>query len=103
MKKGVSTMGRTNDKSVKEAFEQMLQVYKMKRRFDETSLLNAWPDIMGKAVANRTSQLYIRDKKLYIKLDSSVLRNELIMVRSQILEKMNDRAGSQVLEDVIFI
>lgn len=96
-------MGRTNDKSVKEAFEQMLQVYKMKRRFDETSLLNAWPDIMGKAVANRTSQLYIRDKKLYIKLDSSVLRNELIMVRSQILEKMNDRAGSQVLEDVIFI
>ncbi len=96
-------MGRTNDKSMKEAIEQMLQVYKIKKRFDETSLLNAWPEMMGKAVANRTTQLYIRDRKLYVRLDSSVLRNELVMIRSQILERMNDRAGSVVLDEVIFI
>lgn len=96
-------MRKTNDKPIKEAIEQMLQVYKLKRKFDETSLVAAWPEMMGPAVANRTRQLYIRDKKLFIRVESSVLKNELVMIRSQILEKMNERAGSRVLEEIVFL
>jgi len=96
-------MRRTNDKTLKEAIEQMLQVYKLKRRFDETALIAAWPEMMGKAVANRTKQLYIRDRKLFIRIESSVLKNELVMIRSQILEKMNERAGSKVLDEIVFL
>lgn len=96
-------MRRTNDKTLKEAIEQMLKVYKLKRKFDETSLIAAWPEMMGAAVANRTSQLYIRERRLFIRLDSSVLKNELVMIRSQILERMNERAGSHVLDEIVFI
>lgn len=96
-------MRRTNDKTLKEAIEQMLQVYKLKRRFDETALIAAWPEMMGRSVANRTKQLYIRDRKLFIRIESSVLKNELVMIRSQILEKLNERAGSKVLDEIVFL
>ena len=96
-------MGRTNDKPLKEAIEQLLNVYKLRRKFDETSLIAAWPELMGKAVANRTSQLYIRDRKLFIRVESSVLKNELVMIRSEIVKRMNERAGSKVLDDIVFI
>lgn len=96
-------MGRTNDKPLKEAIEQLLNVYKLRRKFDETSLIAAWPELMGKAVANRTSQLYIRDRKLFIRVESSVLKNELVMIRSEIVKRMNERAGSKVLDDIIFV
>ena len=96
-------MNRNNDKTLKEAIEQMLKVYKLKRKFDETSLIAAWPEMMGKAVANRTVQLYIRERKLFIRLDSSVVKNELVMIRSQILDKMNERAGEKVLDEIVFI
>ncbi|PWG79429.1 DUF721 domain-containing protein [Pararcticibacter amylolyticus] len=96
-------MRRTNDKSLKEAIEQMLRVYKLKRRFDETALIAAWPEIMGNAVANRTRQLYIRERKLFIRLESSVLKNELVMIRTQILDKMNEKAGSKVLDEIVFL
>ncbi|WP_069660210.1 DUF721 domain-containing protein [Arcticibacter eurypsychrophilus] len=96
-------MRKPNDKPIKEAIEQMLRVYKLKRKFDETSLVAAWPEMMGPAVANRTRQLYIRDKKLFIRVESSVLKNELLMIRSQILDKMNERAGADVLEDIVFL
>jgi predicted nucleic acid-binding Zn ribbon protein len=96
-------MNRTNDKSLKEAIEQLLQVYNLRRRFDETSLIAAWPEMMGKAVENRTTQLYIRDKKLFVRIESSVLKNELMMIRSQILDRMNERAGRKVLEEVVFL
>ena len=84
-------MNRTNDKSLKDAIEQMLRVYKLKRKFDETSLIAFWPEMVGKSVANRTKNIYIRDRKLYIRLESSVIRHELVMIRSQIIEK-NERA-----------
>ena len=96
-------MGRTNDKPLKEAIEQLLNVYKLRRKFDETSLIAAWPELMGKAVANRTSQLYIRDRKLFIRVESSVLKNELVMIRSEIVKRMNERAGSKVLDDIVFV
>jgi len=96
-------MKRTNDKPIKEAIEQMLKVYKLKRRFDETSLIAAWPEMMGNAVASRTTQLYVRERRLFIRIDSSVVKNELVMIRSQILEKMNERAGSRVLDEIVFL
>ncbi|WP_423148588.1 DUF721 domain-containing protein [Rubrolithibacter danxiaensis] len=96
-------MKRTNDQSIKEAIEQMLKVYKLKRKFDETSLIALWPEMMGKAVANRTKQLYIRERKLFIRLESSVIKSELLMIRSQILDKLNEKAGSHVLDEIVFL
>jgi predicted nucleic acid-binding Zn ribbon protein len=94
---------RTNDKPIKEAIEQMLNVYKLRRKFDETSLIAAWPEMMGNAIAKRTTQMYIRDRRLYIRVDSSVVKNELVMIRSQILDKMNERAGNKVLDEIVFM
>lgn len=96
-------MGRTNDRSLKEAIEQMLHVYKLRRKFDETSLIAAWPEMMGKAIANRTKDIFIRDRKLFIRLESSVIRNELMMMRSDIIEKMNERAGGNVIEEIVLL
>lgn len=96
-------MSRTNDKSLKDAINQMLHVYKLRRRFDETALIAAWPDLMGKAIANRTKQLYVRDRKLYLRVESSVIKNELLLMRSQIIEKMNEFAGSKVIDEVVLL
>jgi len=96
-------MSRANDKPLKDVIEQMLQVYKLRRKFDETSLVLAWPEMMGKAIANRTKDIFIRDRKLFIRLESAVIKNELLMMRSSILEKMNERAGSNIIDEIIFL
>ena len=80
-------MSRTNDKSLKEAIEQMLSVYKLKRKFDETALIAFWPEMVGKSVANRTTNIYVRDRRLYLRLESSVIKHELLMMRTQIIDK----------------
>lgn len=96
-------MRKPNDKTIKEAIEQMLNVYKIKRRFDETAVIAAWPDIVGKPVANRTSELFINNKRLFLRIDSSVVKNELMMMRSQIIDKINAQAGDKLVEEIIFL
>jgi predicted nucleic acid-binding Zn ribbon protein len=96
-------MRKANDRSMKEAIEQMLNVYKIKRKFDETSIIAAWPDLMGKMVANRTKQIYINDKKLFLRIESSVVKNEIQNMHSQILEKINEKAGNVIVETIVFL
>ncbi|HMG10968.1 MAG TPA: DUF721 domain-containing protein [Mucilaginibacter sp.] len=96
-------MRKANDKSLKDAIEQMLNVYKIKRRFDETGVLATWPELVGKPVANRTKELFIRDKKLFLRIESSVIKNELMMMRAQIMEKINEKANCVLVEEVIFL
>ena len=94
---------RSNDKSLKEAIEQMLQVYKIKRRYDETSILAHWPELVGKSVANRTKELFIHDKKLFLRIESSVIKNELMLMRTHIIGKINEDAKGIIVEEIIFL
>ena len=96
-------MRRTNDKSLKEAIEQMLNVYKIKKRFEETGIVANWPEMVGKSVANRTKEIFIHDKKLYLRIESSVIKNELMLMRTQIINKINEEAKAVLVEEIIFL
>ncbi len=96
-------MRKANDKSIKEAIAQMLQVYKIKQRFDETAVIAAWPNLVGKPVANRTKELFVHNKKLYLNIESSVIRNELMLIKSQIIDKINEEAKWIMVEEIVFI
>ncbi|MFC3560713.1 DUF721 domain-containing protein [Pedobacter jamesrossensis] len=96
-------MRKPNDITMKDAISKMLDVYRLRRKFDETSILAIWPEIMGTAIANRTKQIYIHDKKLFIRIESSVIKNELVMVREGIIQKLNAHAGATVINEMVFL
>jgi len=96
-------MRKANDKSLKEAIEQMLQVYKIKKRYEETGVAAHWPELVGKSVANRTKEIYVHNKKLFLRIESSVIKNELVLMRKQIIDKINEKAKETLVEDVIFL
>lgn len=96
-------MSRTNDKTLKEALEQMLKAYKLKHKFDETNAVASWEEVVGKAVSNRTKEIYISNKKLFVRIESSVVKNQLVMMRSQIIQSLNENAESVVVEEIVFL
>ncbi len=96
-------MNRTNDKTLKEAMEQLLKVYRLKGKFDETNAVASWQEVVGAPVANRTKEIFIKDKKMFVRIESSVIKNQLVMMRSQIIENLNKKAGSVVVTEIIFL
>lgn len=96
-------MSRNNDKTIKEAINDLLDSYRLRKKFDETALIAAWPEMMGTAIANRTKQLYISDRKLFLRIESSVIKNELLMMQSQIIKRLNEKAGHEVIASIVFL
>ncbi len=88
---------------LKQAIEDMLDLYKLRSKFNETYIVAYWEKIMGLPISSRTTQIYIQDKKLFVQLDSSPLRNELLMAKSKIVTLINKEVGEDIIEDVIFL
>lgn len=96
-------MNRTNDKTLKEALELLLKTYRLKNKYDETYAVSSWEEIVGKAVANRTKEIFIKDKKLFVRIESSVIKNQLVMMRLQIINSVNEKANAVVVEEIVFL
>lgn len=94
---------RSDDVTIKQAVDKLLEVYRLRRKFDETSIVTAWPDLIGPAIANRTQQIYIRDKKLFVRVESAVIKNELAMMRRQIIGRVNEYVGKVVIEEFVIL
>jgi len=68
----------------------------------EMDVINAWPELMGIAVARRTKNIYIKGNTLHLEMDSSVMREELYNGKQIILERINQHAGKELITDIWF-
>ena len=94
-------MSNKNQYSLKEAIQEMLKAYQLDGKLKEINLINSWEKIVGKMIANHTKDVYISNKKLFIKVDSDALRHELLYSREKIKNSMNEEAGEELIEEVI--
>ncbi|RPA69795.1 DUF721 domain-containing protein [Cyclobacteriaceae bacterium YHN15] len=88
---------------LQEAFEELLKAYRLKDKFDQRLVIQAWPELMGKTVSSRTSSIFVKEKKLFVKISSGPVKNELSMNRSKVLDLIEKRFGKGVIEEVIFL
>lgn len=94
-------MRRSRTISLAEAVRDYLREMKLEDGLTEINLINSWEDVVGKAISLRTTRIYIKDHILYVHLSSSVVRNELMMLREALRQKLNERAGSEVIKEIV--
>jgi len=94
---------RTNDdQPLGEIIIELLSKYRLGEKLDEHTLKTKWPDIAGSLVATHTKNLFLKKKILYIELDSSVVRKELSMMRSEIIVQLNSYFHKNSIEGIVF-
>lgn len=81
---------------------RLMKAYQLDGKLKEIEVLNKWEEMMGKAVALRTKSLYINGKVLFLELDSSVMREELLNGKSIIIQRVNETAGCELIQDIWF-
>jgi hypothetical protein len=91
-----------SDEKIGDIMDKLFKAYGLNDKMKEMDIINAWEEMMGKAVANRTDKLFISNKVLHIKLNSSVMRDELSYGKQVIIERVNSVAGQQIITDVWF-
>lgn len=86
-----------------QAIQQLLNRYHIKSKFDEANLINSWEILVGKPVAKRTKKLYIRNKVLFVELESPALKYDLSIHKSKIIDLLQKEFGTEVVKDLVFM
>jgi len=92
----------SNEAPLKEIIDKLMKAYRLDGKMKEMDVLAAWPEMMGIAVSNRTSEIYVRNKILILKMDSAVMRDELKHGKAVIIHRINEKAGFEMISDVWF-
>ncbi len=93
-------MKKSNEILLKDAIEAFLKDNNLQTKLNETKLIGAWEEVTGKLISRHTNQMYVKDRTLFVKVDSAALREELTYQRSKLVKKLNSAAGFEVIEDI---
>lgn len=95
-------MRRKDAQSIGQLVRAYLRQESLESPLNERRLVNAWPEVVGPAIASYTDGLFVRNQTLYVHLTSSVLRQELMMGRDLLVRNLNRHVGAQVITNIVF-
>ncbi|WP_421874658.1 DUF721 domain-containing protein [Marinoscillum sp.] len=84
------------------AFRKFLVNEKLDSRYREKLLAESWGELVGKPIASRTSNLYISNKILFVKLTSAPLKQELNNNKEKVKELL-DKDFGDLFHEIRFI
>jgi predicted nucleic acid-binding Zn ribbon protein len=95
-------MKSSNEYTLKQAIEALINQYKIEERLSETVVINDWEKIVGKMVARHTKNVHIKKRVLFIEFDNAALRNEMSFAKTRLIDAINKSLKNDAIEDIVF-
>ncbi len=96
-------MMKGNDRQLKDVIKELINTYRLNDGLNEAKLIDSWESVVGKMIANHTEKLRISNGKLFIRLDSPAVKNELMYARGKLLKSLNETVGKDVIKEIVFL
>lgn len=95
-------MRKNNTEKLSQILKSYIEQNNLQPKLSELDVLNSWEAVMGKTVASYTEDIQIRNGTLFLRISSPMLRNELVMMREQIIQRLNENAGAELVQQIVF-
>lgn len=96
-------MKKSNSEQVGDILRRFMRDEGLETPLNQFRLMSAWKDVMGDGIEQYTGDMYIKNQTLFVKIKSSVLKNNLMMMRTSLVDKLNNTVNAQVITDIHFV
>lgn len=95
-------MKRTEAQTIGQIVQGFLREERLDTRLDELRASTIWPQIVGDGINRYTASRSVTSGVMTVHITSAALRNELMLMRSSIIARINDTLGHEVIHEIIF-
>ena len=95
-------MKRTQAKTVGDIITELLKQEHLDVALDEQRASALWPEIVGSGVNGYTIGRSVKNGVMTVRISSAALRNELMLNRASIINRINEALGHEVIKEIIF-
>lgn len=89
-------------KQLSTVLDRLFEDPELKDHFHKGMVLSVWQEAVGERVAAICNPTGFQKGTLYVKVESAAWRNELTMMRTTIIEKINTLLEAKVVRAIIF-
>lgn len=93
-------MFRRSVQTLDEVLMKMLRAQGLETPLLQKRLVDAWETVAGPTVARYTTQKFIKNQTLYVRIANPALRQDLSMMRTQLVQRLNSHVGAMVIADI---
>ena len=86
---------------LKKTIDQLLRAYGYQDQLDEIEIIKVYEELVGQMFANHTQKIAVKNRRLYVKLDSASLKQELNYVKEGIVQKLNRKIGRNLIDKIV--
>ena len=83
-----------------DVLQLMLRDYGLETPLLQKRLVDAWAKVTGEIVDKYTQEKFIRNQTLHVKITNPSLRQDLAMMRTKIVSRLNAEVGAFIIKDV---
>lgn len=95
-------MRRKNVQDIREVIQEIINAdSRLSAGLLETRVVQNWEKVLGPSVARATRRVYLYQGTLFVELNSSVVRNELVMLRDRIVRSLNQSVGAEIVKELV--
>jgi predicted nucleic acid-binding Zn ribbon protein len=94
-------MRKSNTETIGAVISEYLKALDIDHKLREIRLIDSWPHVVGLTIAKKTDKLYIKNRVLFVYLNSSIVRSELLRIRTSLPKALNEKAGSNIIDEVV--
>lgn len=92
----------SNQQSLKDVIEDFYNQSSILREGHiRHKILAHWKELVGEHICKSTNDVWYQNKKLYVYLNSSVLRNELSFHKQELKDKINLHFDAEYVQEII--
>ena len=84
-----------------DALKEFVEENKLQKGLDKIDVREAWEQLMGNGVNSYTTDVILKNDTLYVKLSSSVLREELSYGKTKIIDMLNDALEKPLIKKLV--
>lgn len=94
-------MARENDGTpLKELINKYLDSINIKSKIFEINIKEHWEKVMGTFIAQKTKDISLKEGVLTLKIDSPIIKNELKMGKSKIIDLLHQEIGQKCISEI---
>ena len=87
-------------KNISKVIEEVFSQKQIRIGIDNIKVQDAWKKTMGKNIQKYTFKVVYRKGTLYVKLKSSVLKEELKYEKHKVIKLINNELGKEYIKDI---
>ena len=88
---------------ISQAIQELLKTQHLKPKFDEANVVASWERIVGKSIAKRTKRINIRNKVLFVEMNSPTMKHDMGFHKKEMLELIKKEFGNEVVSEIVFM